>query len=487
YDVGGVTGTALLFQCLSLLGADVHYYIPERIQEGYGLNIQALGALAKEGARVLVTVDCGITSVLEADEARKKGLDLIITDHHQPISELPRAHAVINPKLPGSGFRELAGVGVAFKLAWALGIVMGGKKRVSSQYREFLTNAMGLVALGTIADAVPLIGENRILAKYGLTTLRQSTHPGIKALLERADLEGLAISSNHVEFRLGPRLNAPGRMEDARLSVELLTTQCPQRAAEIASQLEEKNRKRQGLQTQILQSAREMIEGEINLDKVGVLVLAGEGWHPGVIGIVASRLVEEFHRPTVIIALRGELGYGSARSIPGFNLVEALQVSRERLLRFGGHAGAAGFRIKREDVEGFSDLINSFASNILKREGLEPILTTDGELPFGQLSVPLVKELGHLRPHGEGNPEPLFTAEELRVAGEPARLGTSGQHLSLFLRQGDVSLRAVGFGMGPLLPKIEKAQNLSAAFRPKLSNWKGEAIELEIEDIVVNL
>ena len=487
YDVDGVTGTALLFQCLRLLEADVHYYIPERIQEGYGLNIQALGNLAQEGAKVLVTVDCGITSILEADEAREKGLDLIITDHHQPIKDLPRAYAVINPKLPGSGFRDLAGVGVAFKLAWALGIAVGGKKRVSTQYREFLTNAMGLVALGTIADAVPLVGENRILAKYGLTTLRQSQHPGIKALLEMADLEGLSISTNHVEFRLGPRLNAPGRLEDARLSVELLTTQCPQRAAEIALQLEDKNKKRQGLQSQILQSAREMVEKRVNLDSVRVLVLAGEGWHPGVIGIVASRLAEEFHRPALIIALRGDLGYGSARSIPEFNLVEALHATRERLLRFGGHARAAGFRIKKEEVEGFSDSINRFAATILRKERLEPILATDGELPFGKLSVPLVKELDYLRPHGEGNPEPIFTAGELRVAGEPARMGASGQHLSLFLRQGDVSFRAIGFGMGTLLPKIEKARDLSAAFRPKLSNWRGEAVELEIEDIEVHL
>lgn len=486
YDVDGVTGTALLFQCIRLLGADVHYYIPERIQEGYGLNVLAIRNLAQGGAKVIVTVDCGITSILEAEEAEKKGLDLIITDHHQPTKELPRAYAVINPKLSARGFRDLSGVGVAFKLAWALGIVIGGKRKVSPQYREFLMNAVGLAAMGTIADSVPLVGENRILAKYGLTTLRQSTHPGIKALLERADLEGLAISSKHVGFRLGPRLNAAGRLEDAKLSVELLITQCPQRAAEIASQLEEKNRKRQDLQSKILQSAREMIEKEMALDNTGVLILAGEGWHPGVIGVVASRLVEEFHRPTIIIALRGELGYGSARSIPDFNLVEALHFSKQRLLKFGGHTQAAGFRIKREEVVGFKNLINSFASTILRREHLQPVLITDGELPLGQLSVPLLKELNYLRPHGEGNPEPLFTAGELTVAGEPSRLGTSGQHLSLFLRQSDVSFRAIGYGMGTLLPQIEKAKNLSAAFRPKLSNWKGEVIELEMEDIRVD-
>ncbi|HHT9120023.1 MAG TPA: single-stranded-DNA-specific exonuclease RecJ [Candidatus Hypogeohydataceae bacterium YC41] len=488
YDVDGVTGTALLFQCLSLLGADVHYYIPERIQEGYGLNIQAIRGLAEKGTRVLVTVDCGINSILEADEAKKNGLDLIITDHHQPSKDLPRAYAVINPKLPGppqACFKDLSGVGVAFKLAWALGMVAGGKKRVSTQYKEFLLNAMGLAALGTIADSVPLVGENRILASYGLTALRQSTHPGIKALLEKTDLEGLSISSNHVEFRLGPRLNAAGRLEDARLSVELLVTQCPQRAAEIASQLEEKNRRRQNIQAQILQSAREMIEKEVNLDSAGILVLAGEGWHPGVIGIVASRLMEEYHRPTIIIALRGEVGYGSGRSIPNFNLVEALEASKGRLLKFGGHALAAGFRIKREEIEGFRDQINRSASTILKREYLKPTLITDGELSFGKISVPLIKEFGHLCPHGEGNPEPLFTAEELSVAGEPIRLGSSGQHLSLFLRQGKVSFRAIGFGMGTLLSKIEKVRTLSAAFRPKLSKWKDEAIELEIEDIGV--
>lgn len=489
YDVDGVSATALLLRCLTLLKARVSYYIPERIDEGYGLNTKAIERLAQEGTKVIVTVDCGITSTLEAELALEKGIDLIITDHHEPGKKLPRAFAIINPKLPDSGFtfQGLSGAGVAFKLAWALGEVLSMHKRVSPEFREFLLNAVGLAALGTIADSVPLVGENRILAKFGLDALGKSTLPGIVALREVADLNPPktdSLSPYHVEFRLGPRLNAAGRLWDASISLELLTTPSLEKARRIAQFLEKKNRERQKLQLETLEDAREKVRKEVTLASTWVIVLSSEAWHPGVIGIVASRLVEEFNRPVVMIAQRGQIGYGSARSIPALHLHVALETIRKKLLSFGGHSQAAGLKIRQEDIEGFRTSINQFASCTLKEEHLEPVLYTDGELSLERLSLPQVRELEHLCPHGEGNPEPLFMTKDLRVAGQPCRLGTSGQHLSLYLRQGDVSFRAIAYDMGETLPQIERNPGpISIAFTPKINTWRNEVVELEVEDI----
>ncbi|MFQ5861762.1 MAG: single-stranded-DNA-specific exonuclease RecJ [Candidatus Brocadiales bacterium] len=488
YDVDGVTSTALLLQFFNLVKANITWYIPQRIDEGYGLNQEAIERLAMDGVKVIVTVDCGITSIREADILKAKGIDLIITDHHEPGSHLPEALAIINPKLPDSGytFREFSGAGLAFKLCWALAKVFSTQKRVTPQFRAFLLeDAMGLAALGTIADSVPLMGENRILAKYGLESLNKSTHPGIRALKEVSDLARPTLSHRDIEFRLGPRLNAAGRLWTAAFSLELLTTQHPDKAKRLAKHLEDYNRKRQKIQAEILDSTKEKIEKEVDLDSTWVFVLASESWHPGVVGIVASRLVEEFHRPTIIIAIHGSEGHGSARSVPGFHLPAALEASRSKLISFGGHSQAAGLKIKKEDVDDFRHLINQFASAGLRKEDLQPTLHTDGELPLKDISIPQVQELKHLVPHGEGNPEPLFVAGGLQVAGQPYRVGgQSGRHLSLYLCQEDVSFRAIAYGMGDMLPRIEQHSGpISVAFVPRISYWRDEAIELDVKAI----
>ena len=487
YDVDGITSTALLIQFFNLLKANATWYIPQRIEEGYGLNREAIERLALDAVDVIVTVDCGITSTVEAQIIRDKGIDLIITDHHEPGSELPEALAIINPRLPGSAqaFREFSGVGLAFKLCWALAEVLSKQKKVAPEFREFLLDAMGLAALGTIADSVPLVGENRVLAKHGLTALSNSTHPGILALKDISNLAGSDVSSRHVGFRMGPRLNAAGRLWTATFSLELLTTRHADKAKRLAWQLEQYNRERQKIQGEMLDSSKEKIKNEIDLDSTRVIVLGCESWHPGVVGIVASRLVDEYHRPAVMIAIREGVGHGSARSVPGFHLPAALEASSDKLISFGGHSQAAGLKIRMEEVEDFRSLINTYAAIGMKEVHLQPALHTDGPLHLKEISLSRVRELELLLPHGEGNPEPVFIAEGLRVVGQPSRVGgLSGRHLSLHLRQGDVALRGIGFSMGDLLAQVEQhSGQISIAFTPMVSKWRGESVELEIKDL----
>ncbi len=487
YDVDGITSTALLIQFFNLLKANATWYIPQRIEEGYGLNREAIERLASDAVDVIVTVDCGITSTVEAQIIRDKGIDLIITDHHVPGSELPEALAIINPRLPGSAqaFREFSGVGLAFKLCWALAEVLSKQKKVAPEFREFLLDAMGLAALGTIADSVPLVGENRVLAKHGLTALSNSTHPGILALKDISNLAGSNVSSRHVGFRMGPRLNAAGRLWTATFSLELLTTRHADKAKRLAWQLEQYNRERQKIQGEMLDSSKEKIKNEIDLDSTRVIVLGCESWHPGVVGIVASRLVDEYHRPAVMIAIREGVGHGSARSVPGFHLPAALEASSDKLISFGGHSQAAGLKIRMEEVEDFRSLINTYAAIGMKEVRLQPALHTDGPLHLKDISLSRVRELELLLPHGEGNPEPVFIAEGLRVVGQPSRVGgLSGRHLSLHLRQGDVALRGIGFSMGDLLTQVEQhSGQISIAFTPTVSKWRGESVELEIKDL----
>lgn len=487
YDVDGITSTALLIQFFNLLKANATWYIPQRIEEGYGLNREAIERLASDAVDVIVTVDCGITSTVEAQIIRDKGIDLIITDHHVPGSELPEALAIINPRLPGSAqaFREFSGVGLAFKLCWALAEVLSKQKKVAPEFREFLLDAMGLAALGTIADSVPLVGENRVLAKHGLTALSNSTHPGILALKDISNLAGSDVSSRHVGFRMGPRLNAAGRLWTATFSLELLTTRHADKAKRLAWQLEQYNRERQKIQGEMLDSSKEKIKNEIDLDSTRVIVLGCESWHPGVVGIVASRLVDEYHRPAVMIAIREGVGHGSARSVPGFHLPAALEASSDKLISFGGHSQAAGLKIRMEEVEDFRSLINTYAAIGMKEVRLQPALHTDGPLHLKDISLSRVRELELLLPHGEGNPEPVFIAEGLRAVGQPSRVGgPSGRHLSLHLRQGDVALRGIGFSMGDLLTQVEQhSGQISIAFTPTVSKWRGESVELEIKDL----
>jgi single-stranded-DNA-specific exonuclease len=488
YDVDGVTGTAILLNLLQLLGASVEYYVPHRLEEGYGLNCEALRKLREDGVQLVVTVDCGIGSALEAEEARRLGLELIITDHHEPKSQLPAANVLVHPRLANDGaaygFGQLSGSGVAFKLAWALCKRHCGSAKVTPQFREYLLDAVTLAALGTVADVVPLHDENRIFVRYGLSRLRQHPSVGLKALMERAGLAGkTALEAADIAFILAPRLNAAGRLGTARLAVELLTTRAPERAKHIADYLEDQNQQRQTLERRILTEAREQAEAR---NGAPALVLASRDWHPGLVGIVASRLVDLYSRPVLMIALREEdaPGQGSGRSIPGLRLHETLQECGEDLLSHGGHAAAAGFRIDPPRVESFRQ---HFCDAVQRRLGpeLSPLaLTLDAEVPLAALTPGLVNALAHLEPYGAGNPQPLFLAGGLQVVGEPRRLGGGQRHLAFRVRQAGRDFRAIGFGMGDRLEELMcGGGHCCLAFRPRISEWQGyRYIELEARD-----
>ncbi|KAB2834352.1 MAG: single-stranded-DNA-specific exonuclease RecJ [Candidatus Brocadia sp.] len=487
YDVDGLSATALMYRCLKLLGAQVSYYIPERLEEGYGLNADAIQKLSEGGADVILTVDCGINACREADIARACGIDLIITGHHRPGQEIPNAFAVVNPKLhaPHHIFRDLSGVGIAFKLAWAIGQFLSPQKKVSPEFKDFLLSAVGLVALGTIADVVPLVGENRIVTKYGLSALQHTEIPGLRALLDIADLSSIKLDAFHVGYRLGPRLNAPGRIGKAGIVVELLTTTCKERAAEIANFLERENKRRQEIQVDIMASARKKVMHELNLDETTAIVLADQAWHPGIVGIIASKIVEEFNRPTVMIAVADDIGHGSARSIPSFHILEALESCRNKLLSVGGHAQAAGLKIHPDNINEFRDMLNRATSQKLCKTDLVRVLNLDAEITLSMLSKAVVTELARLSPHGEGNPIPLFAATNVKVVGQPRRIGTKGQHLSFYVRQGEVAIRAVAFGMGEQIDRLgQNGRTCSLAFTVKINTWMdSEQLELEVKDV----
>ncbi|MCS6851278.1 MAG: single-stranded-DNA-specific exonuclease RecJ [Gemmataceae bacterium] len=491
YDVDGITGTAILYKALHLLGGQVDFYLPNRLEEGYGLNIDALRRIAVAGARTVVTVDCGITSVAEADEARRLGLELIITDHHEPREELPPADVLVHPCLPGSGypFGELSGSGVALKVAWALCQEACGAAKVTPRLRNFLLEAVTLAALGLVADVVPLYDENRILVRHGLQRLWPAPSLGLHALIQEAGLANLpTIRAEDVGFKLAPRLNAAGRLGCARLVVELLTTASAQRAADLARFLEGQNQQRQQLERRIFAEIRQQLGDD--LDGRPALVLADERWHPGIIGIVAGRLVELYGRPVLLIALApdrdglGRIARGSGRSIAGFPLHEALATCRHHLLSFGGHAAAAGFSLRAEAVDAFRERFCAVAAEYFPDGPPTPPLVLDAEIPLSALTPGLLRDLDRLEPFGPANRRPVFLAGGLRVVGSPRCLGPGERHLSFRVQQGGTSLRAIAFGMADRLEELLSAQGqVCLAFRPRLNEWQGiRTIELEVVD-----
>ncbi|MGR3319252.1 MAG: single-stranded-DNA-specific exonuclease RecJ, partial [Candidatus Anammoxibacter sp.] len=420
YDVDGITGTALMFKCLDLVYAKVSYYIPERIEEGYGLNVKAIKKFSNEGINVIITVDCGINACVEAESAKQHGIDLIITDHHEPGEEIPDAFAVVNPKLESSNgqFNKLSGVGLAFKLAWAVAQTFSNGKRVSEEFRDFLISATGLAALGTITDVVPLYGENRIITKVGLKAIQQTKDPGLRALLKIANLEDEVLQTNHVGFRLGPRLNACGRIGKAGIAVELLTTKSEKRANEIISFIDDENKRRQKMQKGILELAKKKIDTEVDLKNNPAIILADEEWHPGIVGIVASRLSDEYFRPTIMFGCKNGVAHGSARSIPSFHILNALETCRNMLISLGGHSQAAGLKIYEDNIEEFKESFNNEASKVLNDEDLTPTLQIDAEVQLSTLSKSLIKEFERLAPYGEGNPAPCLSSTKLKIAGK---------------------------------------------------------------------
>ncbi|MFA4989615.1 MAG: single-stranded-DNA-specific exonuclease RecJ [Candidatus Omnitrophota bacterium] len=472
YDVDGITSVALLKDSLRRMGLAVLHYMPHRIKEGYGLTKNILQIAKENKVRLLITVDCGIANPREIEELRKNNIDTIITDHHEPqAGNLPSAFSIINPKVEGSGYqyRELAGVGVAYKLCQALS-------------NSKLLDELDLVALGTVADVVPLTGENRVLVKEGLSRLSASKRPGLRALIEEAGIKNKKFNTTSISFILAPRLNASGRMDSAETSFNLLMSPDMQKAQNLSKALEQHNRARQKIESKIMEEAEDIINREVNFKEHKVIVVAKDDWHQGVLGIVASKLADRFYRPAIVISLNEKMGKGSGRSIKNFHLSRALGECRQFLRTFGGHAHAVGLTITRESVDNFRKSINQLAQDKLSLEDLLPSLDIDIELDLGSLTERLVEELEKLEPFGSGNPEPLFYTRGLKLKGEPQSLGR--QTLKFWVTDGKVTLQVIGFGMASLLASLLEAKSLDIVYTPRMDNWRDDSsIILEARDI----
>ena len=490
YDVDGVTATSLLWQCVKQLGGDVAYHLPHRVDEGYGLHDESLRKLAADGAKTIVTVDCGVCGVAEAQTARELGLELIITDHHTFGERLPEAAAIVHPRLPGANypFGELSGAAVAFKLAWALCQRVAGAEKVGPRLQDTLLNALGLAALGTVADVVPLVDENRLLVRGGLARLKDRPTLGLAHLMRLAELDKKErLSSDDVAFGIAPRLNAAGRLGQAQLAVELLTTESAERASALAEYINELNNSRRSLERSILLAAGKQAQDKFDPVGDSVLVLAERGWHPGVIGIVAGRLAEKYHRPVILIAL-DELGVrpgvGSARSVAGFDLNAALAHCGEHLLAHGGHAAAAGLKIQPDKIDAFRADLQEYAASEISQEERVAQLWIDAETPLASLTWKTVQQLEQLAPFGQGNPRPLLCASGVTLAAAPKKMGEGGRHLSLMLKQSNAKMRAVAFGNGDWAEQLlQDGPSMAIAFRPVINEYQGRRnVEMHLVD-----
>jgi single-stranded-DNA-specific exonuclease len=499
YDVDGLTGTAILWLCLKLLGGQVDYYVPHRVDEGYGLNCEAIRSLGSQRAGMIVTVDCGIAGVEEAATARSLGLGLVITDHHEPGPRLPDADAIVHPRLPGGEypFGALSGSGVALKLAWALCQRASGAKKVGQRMKDFLLQAVGLAALGTVADVVPLVDENRVLVHHGLESLAGRPTPGMMALMRTANVDQKLrvprpdnkpnLDSEDLAFMLAPRLNAAGRLGQPQLAVELLVSDRQERVRELALYLDGLNATRQTLERSIYLAAHKQVKEQFQPADDAALVLAGRNWHPGVIGIVAGRLAEKYHRPVVLISwdpLGVKPGIGSARSIPGFNLREALQACNEFLLSHGGHAAAAGLRIEEGKFDGFRAAFCDVAAAEIGPEQRVAELQVDAEFPLSAFTTETVHLIERLAPFGQGNARPLLCTSGVSLAEPPRPIGSGGRHLSLKLLQHQVTIRAVAFGGGEWAEELSAVDcPLDIVFRPVINTFRGRrSVELHLVD-----
>jgi len=481
YDVDGITSTVILERAIALLGGDVGHFIPERIRDGYGLQVPAVERLHAEGVRLIISVDCGIRSADAARRASELGLDLIITDHHEPEAELPPALAVINPKRRDCTYpdKNLAGVGVALKLAQAL--------CARSDRGKWLPAFVKIAAIGTLADVVPLVGENRVIAKLGLGMLSRGPHNvGLRALLDASGLTGKPIDSYHVAFILAPRLNAAGRMASPDIAARLLLASDESQAEEaraLAAQLNEENLRRQDQEREILAEARKAIENDPDIGAHSVLVVAGEGWHRGVIGIVASKLVDAFHRPAVVISLEDGIGHGSCRGIAAFDMLEAISACSAHLVRFGGHRMAAGLTVEAGAVKAFRSALQAHGDDRLGPDDLRPRLRVDGRLDFDAVKGRLVDEIRSLEPFGVGNPKPVFFAGPVEIVDGPRRI--KERHLKMSMRQRGRIFRAIAWRAVEREPFLLANRGaLDVAFSLTQNTFNGETYtELTLADM----
>ena len=485
YDVDGITSTSILWHLLTILGGNVDYYIPHRVEEGYGLNDEAVKQLAESGTDLIVSVDCGVTAVKQVELAKEIGMDIIITDHHQIGAELPPADVIVHPGIDGYANPDSAGAMVAFKLAWAIVNQSRTTSKTPDELRSFLLNATTLAAIGTIADVVTLTGENRILTSFGLKSLAQSDLMGVQALIRSAELDNEELDSYTIAFKLAPMLNAAGRMGHARLAVDLFTSSSEMQCYKIAEYLKEQNKLRQQCQRKIYKEAKQMIvNNHLNHPDRRTIVLAGENWHTGIIGIVASRVVDDFYRPAIVLNTDGELAQGSGRSVAGFDLFKALCACSEHLESFGGHEMAAGLKLKIDKIADFINAFEKYAQDCIDDETVTATLDIDAACSIGELDFNMVKHLKHLEPFGQGNPAPVFATKGVHRISPPRRVGAKGDHLQIAISDNTASVRCIGFGMGKYEKKILEAEYFSIAYEPQFNTYNGNTtVQFALKDI----
>ena len=479
YDVDGTTGASLLYLGLKDLNAIVEYYIPHREKEGYGLSSGGIDYAHSIGADLLITCDCGINAFQPVDYANEHGVDIIITDHHIPDKKLPNAYAVLNPKQKGCEypFKGLCGCGVAFKLISALSEKSGIGQNVGLNYLD-------LVALATSADMVPILDENRVLVHGGLDQLEESKSPGIHQLLVQTGLVGESLNVGKLVFGLAPKINAAGRMGDANRTVELLTTSDKTRAEELASILVRENKRRQLIQEDIVNDAIRLVHSQVDLENNKVVIIGSKGWHLGVVGIVASRIKDEFSRPAIVIAFDKEgIGKGSARSIPHLDLYEALSYAAKFLEGYGGHPMAAGLTVREEKFENFKSLFLRNANKILTNDDLIPAISIDGEMALTDINSRFMRFLEKLGPFGPGNMRPKFVSRNLSISGQPRLMG-NGEHIRFIVGQNGRNYPAVGFKLSSHYEDLIRGVPVDIAYVVEVNQWQGQSnIQLNVRDI----
>ena len=479
YDVDGTTAVVILRKALDMLGANTCYHIPRRLLDGYGMKLEVIEQAAADGVRLIISVDTGIKAFDVVEKASHLGVDCIITDHHLPENGLPRALAVLNPKRPDCSYpdKNLSGVGVAFKLVQALFQKEGKEK--------YLPAFLKIVAIGTIADVVPLVGENRVLAKLGLEGLQIPVNFGLKSLIEVSGLEGRAITSSDVGFRLAPRINAVGRMGGGEQVIELFTCADEERTKILAAEMNRLNRERQQIEDQILKSIEDRFAANPCLSEDRVIVVDGEDWHRGVIGIAATKLTEQFHRPALVISREGGLGYGSGRAPEGFHLLAAMEECRDLFDRFGGHTQAVGFQLPLQHIEEFRRRINEYARRTVQLEELKPHLDIDAEIRLSDVDEDLYHQVERLSPFGMANPQPIFAAREVFLIAEPRLL--KSKHLKFRVEQDGQSLDAIGWNMAHYYqPMLRSRGTISLAFVLAQNTFQAmRFLQLIVKDIQV--
>lgn len=471
YDVDGVTSCAVLKLAFSKLGVNPLNYFPHRLKEGYGISKLAIDFAKEKNISLFISLDCGTSNHQEIKELKNLGIDVIVVDHHEVGEQIPGSIGFINPKRKDScyPYLDLASVGLTYKLAQAL---LG----------KYLKEELELVCLGTVADVVSLDGENRIFVKEGLKYLSQTKRIGLKALIEESRLKQKNITPKHISYILAPRLNASGRMDSADISLELLLTKCPIKAQGLAKKLNDYNKERRHIEKEILEEAFSCVEKEINFKEHKVIVLAKDNWHQGILGIVASRLVDRFYRPAVVISFQDGLGKGSARSIKNFHILDALSQCDKFLEGFGGHRYAAGITILKDNIEAFRNHFNQVATLALKQDDFYPLLEIDTEVELSKLNINLVKEIENLAPFGVNNRIPILCSRNLRLKGKPIKVARDT--LKFWVTDGKHAYQALGFGMAQYQNILEELDSFDLAYTPALDSWQGEnSLQLEVKDI----